>query len=147
MRTALNLPDVAIDQINRGDVITDSDLGGTSSTLTAQVERSPRLRIKEPAARPLKNGSSVYLHHGTSRVDVKVALLEKGELEPGQKTIAHLKIASPIFAFVGDRFVVRDASEKHTMPGGGALDRDGADFLDAAQVKLSARPESAPDVW
>ena len=145
MRTALNLPDVAIDQINRGDVITDSDLGGTSSTLTAQVERSPRLRIKELAARPLKNGSSVYLHHGTSRVAVKVALLEKGEIEPGQKTIAHLKLASPIFAFVGDRFVVRDASEQHTIAGGVVLDPDGANFRDAAQVKLLSMRAIAPD--
>jgi len=146
MRTALNLPDVAIDQIKRGDVITDSDLVA-SSTLIAEIERSPRLRVKEPAARPLKNESSVYLHHGTSRLAVKVALLEKGELEPGQKTIAHLKIASPIFAFVGDRFVVRDASEQHTIAGGVVLDPDGANFRDAAQVKLlSMRAIASDDV-
>jgi len=144
MRTALNLPDVAIDQIKRGDVITDSDLVA-SSTLIAEIERSPRLRVKEPAARPLKNESSVYLHHGTSRLAVKVALLEKGELEPGQKTIAHLKIASPIFAFVGDRFVVRDASEQHTIAGGVVLDPDGANFRDAAQVKLLSMRAIAPD--
>jgi selenocysteine-specific elongation factor len=145
MRTALNLPDLAIDQIKRGDAITRADLSETSSTLTAQVEKSPRLRIKEPAARPLKNRSSIYLHHGTSRVAVKVALLEKGELEPGQKTIAYLKLAFPIFAFVGDRFVVRDASEQHTIAGGVVLDPDGANFRDAAQVKLLSMRAIAPD--
>src|SRR5437773_3324389 len=144
MRTALNLPDVAIDQIKRGDVITDSDLVA-SSTIVAQVERSPRLRIKEPAARPLKNGSSVYLHHGTSRVAVKVALLEKGELEPGQKTIAHLKLASPIFAFVGDRFVVRDASEQHTIAGGVVLDPDCTNIRGGAQLELLSMRASATD--
>src|SRR5206468_7701249 len=115
---ALHRADLAIEQSRRGDVITRTDLSETSSTLTAQVEKSPRLRIKEPATRPLKNGTSVYLHHGTSRVAVKVALLEKGELEPGQETIAYLKLAFPIFAFVGDRFVVRDVSEQHTIAGG-----------------------------
>jgi len=144
MRTALNLPDLAIDQIRRGDVITRTDLSETSSTLTAQVEKSPRLRPKESAARPLKNGSSVYLHHGTSRVAVKVALLEKGELEPGQKTISHLKLASPIFAFAGDRFVIRDASERHTIAGGIVLDPDGANFRGAPQLKLLSIPATAP---
>ncbi|PYL10098.1 MAG: selenocysteine-specific translation elongation factor [Verrucomicrobia bacterium] len=146
MRTALNLPDVAIDQIKRGEVITDSDLGGASLTLTAHVVKSPRLRAKEPAARPLKTGSSVYLHHGTSRMAARVTLLERNALEPGQKTIAHLKLASPMFAFVGDRFVIRDASEQYTIAGGMVLDPDGANFRGgAAQLNLLAMRAMAPD--
>ncbi len=145
MRTALSLPDLAIDQISRSNVITDSDLGGPSSTLTAQIEKSPRLIAKEPAARPLKNGSSVYLHHGTSRVAARVTLLERNGLEPGQKTIAHLKLASPIFAFVGDRFVIRDASEQHSIAGGVVLDPDATGFRDAPDLKLLSMRASAPD--
>ena len=144
MRTALNLPDVAIDQIKRGDVITDSDLVA-SSTIVAQMERSPRLRAKEPAARPLKNGSSVYLHHGTLRVTARVTLVETKTLEPGEKTTARLKLASPIFAFVGDRFVVRDASEQHTIAGGVVLDPDGTNVRGAAQLELLSMHATAPD--
>jgi selenocysteine-specific elongation factor len=144
MRTALNLPDIALDQIKRGDVITDSDLVA-SLTLIAEIEKSPRLRIKEPAARPLKNGSSVYLHHGTLRVAARVTLLERNALAPGQKTIAHFKLASPIFAFAGDRFVVRDASEQHTIAGGVVLDPDGTNFCGAAQLKLLSMRALAPD--
>jgi selenocysteine-specific elongation factor len=131
MRTALNLPDVAIDQIKRGDVITDGDLVA-SSTLVALMERSPRLPVKEPAARPLKNGSSVYLHHGK-------------ELESGKTIIARLKLASPIFAFVGDRFVVRDASEQHTIAGGVVVDTDGINVCGAAQLELLSMRATAPD--
>jgi selenocysteine-specific elongation factor len=144
MRTALNLPDVAIDQIKRGDVITDSDLVG-SSTIVAQMERSTRLRVKQPAARPLKNGSSVYLHHGTFRVTARVTLVETKTLEPGEKTTARLKLASPIFAFVGDRFVVRDASEQHTIAGGVVLDPDGTNVRGAAQLELLSMHATAPD--
>jgi selenocysteine-specific elongation factor len=144
MRTALNLPDVAIDQIKRGDVITDSDLVA-SSTLVALMERSPRLPLKEPAARPLKNGSSVYLHHGTLRVAARVTLLECKELESGKKIIARLKLASPIFAFVGDRFVVRDASEQHTIAGGVVVDPDGINVCGAAQLELLSMRATAPD--
>jgi selenocysteine-specific elongation factor len=146
MRTALNLSDLPIDQVKRGDVITVSDLAPTSA-LIAQVEKSPRLQAKEPAGRPLKNGSSVYLHHGTSRVTARITLLEKNGLEPGQRTIAHLKLASPLVAFVGDRFVIRDASGQHTIAGGIVLDPDGTGFRDARNLKLlSMRATALNDI-
>jgi selenocysteine-specific elongation factor len=129
MRTAINLPDVAIGdgpaQIKRGDVITAVDLGKSSGSLIAILEKSSRPGRKDVAARPLKNGSSAYLHHGTSRLPAKINLLEERALEPGKRTIAQVKLASPIFAFLGDRFVLRDASEQHTIAGGVVLDSDG----------------------
>jgi selenocysteine-specific elongation factor len=146
VRTALNLPDLPIDQIKRGDVITDTALAPTSA-LIAQVEKSPRLIANEPAARPLKDGSSVYLHHGTSRVTARITLLEKSGLEPGQRTIAHLKLASLIVAFVGDRFVIRDASGQSTIAGGIVLDPDGTGFRDARNLKLlSMRATALNDI-
>jgi len=144
MRTALSLPDLPIDQVKRGDVITDTNFAPTSA-LIAQIEKSPRLTAKEPGARPLKNGSSVYLHHGTSRVAARITLLGKNGMEPGQKTIAHLKLASPVVAFVGDRFVIRDASEQHTIAGGVVLNPDGTDFRDAPNLNLLSMWAIAPD--
>jgi selenocysteine-specific elongation factor len=154
MRTALNLPDLQIDQVKRGDVITNSDLGATSA-LIAQVEKSARLIAREPAstkatagkpaARPLKNGSSVYLHHGTSRAAARITLPEKKGLEPGQRTIAHLKLASPVVAFVGDRFVIRDASEQNTIAGGIVLDPDCVSLRDERDSKLFSMRATAPD--
>jgi selenocysteine-specific elongation factor len=149
MRTAINLPDVAIGdgpaQIERGDVITTVDLGRASSTLVARLERSDRLNHENPAARPLRNGSAVYVHHGTSRVVAKVIFLESGVLEAGKNAVARLKLASPIFAFLGDRFVVRDASEQHTIAGGLVLDPEGGKFRDATEYKLLAARAIAPD--
>src|SRR6266403_150158 len=150
MRTAINLPDVAIgagpEQVKRGDVITSVDLGRSSSTLDVLLEKSRRLDRKDPAARPLKNGSSVYVHHGTARFSAKIALLEECALEPGKEAIAQLKLASPIFAFLGDHFVLRDASEQHTIAGGLALDPDGdrETFRSAAQRRLLRTRAHAP---
>ncbi|PYJ24174.1 MAG: selenocysteine-specific translation elongation factor [Verrucomicrobia bacterium] len=151
MRTAINLPDVGVGdgagQIKRGDVITIVDVGRASPTLVACLERSERLGIESPAARPLKNGSSVYVHHGTSRVAAKIVLLENGALQAGKKAIAQLKLASPILAFLGDRFVVRDASEQHTIAGGLVLAPDKGKFLDAKQqTLLAARALALDDV-
>src|SRR6266516_1714922 len=150
MRTAINLPDVAIGkgpgQINRGDVITVDDLGKSGASLIVVLEKSSRLHPKEPAARPLKNGMSVYLHHGTCRFPAKINLPEERALEPGEQKIAKLKLKSPIFAFLGDRFVLRDASEQHTVAGGMVLDPDGdrGKVRSAAQRNLLAGRADAP---
>src|SRR5215469_4612922 len=125
MRAALNLPDIAVNQIKRGDVVTVHDLGAPSSTLVVLIEKSSRLDRESPAARPLKSGSLCYLHHGTSRVAANISHLERGRLGFGEKTVAQLKLRSPIFAFVGDRFVVRDSAEQNTIAGGVVLDPEG----------------------
>ena len=107
MRTAINLADVDVSQVNRGDVITIVDLGQPSANLLARIA----------STNPIKNGSSAYLHHGTSRVAARISLQDDG--------VAQLRLSSPIFAFLGDRFVLRDPSERHTIGGGTVLDPDG----------------------
>jgi selenocysteine-specific elongation factor len=145
MRTAINLPDVSVEQISRGNVVTIADFAPASSTLIVLLEKSPRLSREDPGTRPLKSGSSVYLHHGTSRIAAKITLRKNGLLEPGKKEIAQLKLASPVFAFVGDHFVIRDPSEQHTLAGGVVLDSNGAEFRDEAKRKLLTARAVAPD--
>ncbi|HEV2045368.1 MAG TPA: selenocysteine-specific translation elongation factor [Chthoniobacterales bacterium] len=152
MRTAINLPDAATGTsataIKRGDVITIGDVA-TTAVLDVLLERSPRLHRKDPVARALKNGISVYVHHGTSRVRAKIALLEAEALGIGESAIAQLRLASPILAMLGDRFVIRDPSEQHTIAGGVVLDPDGdrANFRSAAQSEfLKKRAANIDDV-
>jgi selenocysteine-specific elongation factor len=125
MRTAINLPDLRVDQIKRGDVVTLPGHGMPASALIVRVEKPPRLNRDGTVLNPVKNGSSIFVHHGTSRVAARIRIRENGSLEGGKQKIAHIKVASPIFAFVGDRFVVRDSSERHTIAGGIVLDPDG----------------------
>jgi selenocysteine-specific elongation factor len=139
MRTAVNLPDVPVGQIKRGDVITIRNLGAPGSKPVVILERSARLHRGNGAARPLKNGSSIYLHHGTSRVAARITGLETGRLEPGEKTIAQINLAAPIFAFAGDRFVVRNPSQRHTLAGGMILDPNNQDTTVDDKHKRSLR--------
>jgi selenocysteine-specific elongation factor len=125
MRTAINLPDLSVDQIKRGDVVTIPGRGTPTSTLVACLEKSPRLQNSKLVAHSVKNGSWIYIHHGASRVAAKLKFRENGSLETDMKKIAQLKLAAPIFAFIGDRFVIRDSSERCTMAGGIVLDADG----------------------
>jgi selenocysteine-specific elongation factor len=125
MRTAINLPDLRVDQIKRGDVVTFPGHGAPASTMIVLVEKPSRPSGDKTVARALKNGSSIYFHHGASRIAASIRFRENGSLEAGQERVAHLKLASPILAFIGDRFVVRDCSERHTIAGGIVLDPDG----------------------
>src|SRR6185312_7995486 len=143
-RTAVSLPDISMDQIRRGNTVTIADFERANSTLIALLEKSPRLSRENPGARPLKSGSSVYLHHGTSRLAAKITLLKTRLLEPGKSEIAQLRLVSPTFAFAGDRFVIRDASEQHTLAGGMVLDSNGTDFRNEAKHKLLMSRTTAP---
>ena len=121
MRVALNLPDVTVRQetngVARGDVVTVPAIGEPVNTIDALLTRSSR-----SSSRSLKNGTEIYLHHGTSRVAARVALADGGNLKSGDTALAQLRLDSPILAFVGDRFVLRDSSERRTLAGGVVLD-------------------------
>ena len=145
MRTAISLPDVSVEQISRGNVVTIADFASANSTLIALLEKSLRLPRGNPGVRPLKSGSSVYVHHGTSRIVAKMVLPKNKLLEPGKKEIAQLRLESPIFAFAGDHFVIRDPSEQHTLAGGMVLDPNGWEFRHEAKRKLLMSRATAPD--
>lgn len=144
MRTAISLPDVSVEQLSRGDVVTIADLATANSTLLVLLEKSSKLSRENRGARPMKGGSSVYLHHGTSRIAAKIALRKNAVLEAGKREIAQLRLASPIFAFAGDHFVVRDPSEQHTLAGGMVLDLNGTEFRDEANHELLMSRAMAP---
>jgi selenocysteine-specific elongation factor len=148
MRTAINLPDLSIGEngIQRGDVVTVQSLGSSQATIDVILERSSRLKRNSPAARPIKNGSSIQVHFGTGRIAAKIILLDQPALGAGQTEIARLRLDLPIAAFVGDRFVIRDSSEQNTIAGGTVLDPDAdrANFRCAARLQFLRARASAP---
>src|SRR5436853_25601 len=142
-RTALNLPDLEIGtDVKRGDVIT-SRLFEMSSTLDAVLTRSARLG----RAVPMKSGASANVHHGTTRTLAKIVLAENESLAAGESAFAQLRLAAPLLGFLADRFVVRDASEQHTLAGGVVLNPDSSptDFRSPEQRALVAARAANPD--
>jgi selenocysteine-specific elongation factor len=148
MRTAINLPDLSIGEngMQRGDLITVPGLGTPHATIDVLLERSSRLKQNSPAARPIKNGSSIQVHFGTGRIAATITLLDKPALGAGQNAIARLRLDSSIVAFVGDRFVLRDSSEQNTIAGGTVLDPDAdqANFRSNAQIQFLRTRATAP---
>jgi selenocysteine-specific elongation factor len=159
-RTALNLPDVdnasrghqtsSAEGIQRGDVVTLANLGAACNTIDVLLEKSPRLVDSQSrAARPLKDGTLVRIHHASADFQARVLLFDSDALRPGQRTLAQLRLRSLIFAFAGDHLIVRDWSEQCTLAGGIVLDADSnrKKFRDPVRRKfLEARAASPDDV-
>lgn len=126
MRVAFNLADVDAESgVARGDVVTIREAGEATLTLDVALAKSARL-IDTPtaAARPLKDGSLVRVHLGTTNVPARVRLRELQPLLPGQVALAQLRLERPLLAFVGDRFILRDWPEQTTLAGGRVLEPD-----------------------
>ncbi len=139
-RVALNVPELA--GIARGAVVTLAQLGEASDTLDVWLTRSARAE-----GRGLPHAGRVYVHHGTAAVAARVYLLDRLRLEPGGSALAQLRLAAPVYAWTGDRLVVRDAGQQHTLAGGRVLDpaavRRGYDR--PARRATLARRAAAPD--
>jgi selenocysteine-specific elongation factor len=122
----LNLPDVDSGVgVRRGDVITVPGFGSNSHTLDVELVMSPRLlEVGKVDVRPLRDDSRARFHHGSANIPAQVRLLGVRELIPGERALAQLRLESPAYVFAGDRFIIRDWSERLTMAGGLVLDPD-----------------------
>jgi selenocysteine-specific elongation factor len=124
-RGALNLADVTIASeggVRRGDVITSPEFGGASLVMDVRLSRSARGRQTDA---PVRHGANVRLHHGSGNFAARVFFQDDQILQAGESRYAELRLSTPIFAFAGDRFVLRDSSERQTLAGGIILDPDG----------------------
>jgi selenocysteine-specific elongation factor len=141
-RTALNLSLDAVEDIHRGDVVTLAEFAGSSSVLDVLIEVSPR------AMHAIKDGARVHVHHGSGAVAARVAFRERESLAAGERAVAQLRLEGPAFVFAGDRFILRDWTERRTLGGGIVLDPDGnrkAFRTEARAQFLAARAASPTD--
>jgi len=127
-RVALNLSDVSVGGhiagtgVRRGDVVTLAGFGPPVSALDVLLSRSGRASQNPGSGPPaLKDGARVRVHHGSGNWVARVRLYDGKQVEPGETALARLCFEAPIFAFVNDRFVLRDWPEQVTLAGGAVL--------------------------
>ncbi len=155
-RVAVNLANLAVrrsgdaphEGVGRGDVVTISKLAVATRLIDCFVQKSQRLVSKTgPAAKPLKHGARVRLHHGSDNVPGRVFFLDREELGAGERAPAQLRLESDAMVLAGDRFVLRDWSEVMTLGGGMVLDIDGdaRRFRRPEQKQFFDQCQSNPD--
>jgi selenocysteine-specific elongation factor len=114
-RTAVNLPGIALEDLERGMVLASPGRFEPTRRLDARVTLLP-------SARPLKNRARVHFHQGACEAVAEVVLLEGTVLRPGDSAWAQLRLERPALAFSGDQFVIRQFSPLITIGGGVVLD-------------------------
>jgi selenocysteine-specific elongation factor len=152
-RVAANIVDLSAEAqrngIQRGDVITVPSLGRSSTRLCVCLSRSSRgsqIHKGNAHVNAIKDGSTVFFHHATAAVPARVRFLNTRELPAGSECVAILSLKTPLMTFAGDRFIVRDGSQQHTIAGGTILDPDAAvprqrrDRYHAALIELAHKP-------
>jgi selenocysteine-specific elongation factor len=89
------------------------------------LEKSSREVPGSPlATRTVRNGQKVMWHHGGSAHEARVYFLGTRSMEPGARVCGQLRFSAPVYAFTGDRFVLRDFARQATIAGGTVLDAD-----------------------
>ena len=114
-RIALALAGIEKAEVQRGHWV-------IAPALHAPIRRfDARLRVLagQPA---LKHWTPVHLHLGAIDVPARVALLGVDEIAPGSENLAQITVDRDIGTLAGDRFILRDASARHTISGGTVLD-------------------------
>ncbi len=115
-RAAVNLHNIAKNEIKRGDVLATPHYFSPSARMDA------KLTLLESAPRPLKSRTRVRLHLGTQQVFARLKLLSHERLHAGEQGFIQLQIESKAAARRLDAFVIRQYSPAITIGGGIILD-------------------------
>jgi len=140
-RTALNLADIEVRELSRGDVLSEPGRFDAVRQIDCRLELLP-------SAKPLKHRAPVHFHSGTAGIEAEVRLLGAAgdspavKLQPGASAWVRILLRDPCLLLPGDRFIIRMFSPVTTIGGGVVVYLSGAD-LSGADHRFSWSASSA----
>ena len=99
-RVGINLHKVPIKEARRGMVLAEP--GSVNPSYLLNVD----LQVLQSAKKPIRNRQRVKLYLGTSITNTLVVLIEKEQLEPGERGLAQFRLMKPVAALPKDLFVI-----------------------------------------
>ncbi|HEX9457849.1 MAG TPA: selenocysteine-specific translation elongation factor [Thermoanaerobaculia bacterium] len=115
-RTSVNLPDIDLDQLQRGQQLVTPNTLRQSQVITARLDLLAD-------AKPLKEQTRIRFHHLSAELLGSIRFVDRtAELKPGSSAYIQIRLESPLVAVAGDRFVIRRYSPALTVGGGVILD-------------------------
>jgi selenocysteine-specific elongation factor len=115
-RAALNIANVAKEDIVRGDQLAERDTLATSYLLNVE------LRLLKDIPRDLTQRTRVRMHLGTKEAIGRIVLLTGDAFQPGETQLIQVRLETPVSTRFGDRFIVRNYSPLFTLGGGRIID-------------------------
>jgi selenocysteine-specific elongation factor len=119
-RAALALGGFAREDLRRGQVLCTPAIVPAAAAEARRIDAT--WRPWDSAEDPLRDGLVVHLHLGADDVMARVDVLARVATDGPARTFVQLVTRTPVAAWHGDRFVVRDASASRTLAGGVVLD-------------------------
>jgi selenocysteine-specific elongation factor len=125
-RTSMNLADIALEDLRRGQQLLHVGTMRPSQIITARVDL-----LRE--SKPLEEQTRIRFHHLSAELLGTLRFVDDTDkaIQPGDSAVVQFRLESPVVAVAGDRFVIRRYSPATTI-GGGVI-------LDAHLPKLSRR--------
>jgi selenocysteine-specific elongation factor len=121
-RVAANLGGVDVADLARGDLLCSPHAFEPTRRIDAVLDVIPD-------AGPLRHGTRVRFHQGTTELLGRVAIAasrhraeKAGDIAPGGSAYVRIRLESPAIVTRGDRFIVRAYSPAITIGGGTVLD-------------------------
>ena len=115
-RVAVNLANLAVEDLRRGDLLARPG----SATPTQRLD--VKLRLLPGAPAPLKQNDEVDFFVGAEEAPCWVTILDRERVEPGETAWLQLRFRRPVVASKGDRCIVRRPSPSETIGGGEIID-------------------------
>ena len=141
-RTAVNISGVAVDEIQRGEVLAKPG----DYQPTRRVDGY--FRLLDDVDNPLTHNTEVKLFVGASETIATLRLLGVERLQPGEEAWIQLELRDPIITVRGDRYILRRPSPAETLGGGIIVDNQPARrhkrFDNAVIEKLEALAKGSP---
>jgi selenocysteine-specific elongation factor len=139
-RIAVNLAGVHHRDLKRGNVLTLPGALRPTTLLDARVQI-----VREAA--PVCHNTTLDLFIGSSEAAARITLLDADELAGGTEGWVQIRLATPVVASVGDRFILRLPSPSQTVAGGVVIDphpprhrRFRADVITALNLRTQGSP-------
>jgi selenocysteine-specific elongation factor len=117
-RVALNLPDLAPDDLGRGVALVEPDRWHPATSADATLE------VLTSAPHPVTRRGAHLLHTGTGSWAVRIQVLGGDAVTPGAEGLVRIHLPAPLALRPGDRYVLRDTGTDTTVGGGTVLDLD-----------------------
>ncbi|MEM7354803.1 MAG: selenocysteine-specific translation elongation factor, partial [Acidobacteriota bacterium] len=143
-RTAIQVTGVDLGDLARGEQLVAPGIFAATRSLCA------RFTLLPDAADPITTFVPVRVHVYASEVVGKLRPLSGQPIEPGETGLVEIRLAEPVVAVRGDRFVIRRPSPAATLGGGRIIDpkwrRRRGKSLTSALAAIEER-DAALELW
>lgn len=149
-RTAINLSNVKVSDINRGDILAAPD------SMLDSMMIDVKIKLLKHEGCKLANWDRLKLYHGTREILCRAVPLEKEVMEAGDEGFVQLRLEERIVCKKLDPFVIRTYSPMDTIGGGIIVDvsnvkhginKDTKNILEELKIKEIGDEKSILEIY